>query len=208
MRSTGLQPGSRAPSRPAPGTTVQTHPRRRADIHRKLLLRSLPRRRARILWLVPSACAQRLVLNEIPVNVQETDRLVFERRAAAIVAEVDRRTLVDRVDDAERVSLVTAIQVHNVDSVLDAVVAEEPEAVAQGRGAEQRHHQVRAGRYTPGGQRRTEAGLLVRELEFRGQIEQAAGADRTVDDEPAEAARPTPETPLQHVVNRAGDFGE
>src|ERR1700733_12615816 len=185
MRSKGTHPGSAAPSRPAPGTTAQTRPRWRADTRRRLLLWSLPRRCSGILRLAPSACAQRLVLNEIPVNVQKTDRFVFERRAAAIVAEVDRRALVDRVDDAERVGLVTAIKVHNVDSVLDAVVAEEPEAVAQGRGAEQRHHQVRAGRHAPGGQRRAETGLLVRELEFRGHIEQAADADRAVDDEPA-----------------------
>jgi hypothetical protein len=64
----------------------------------KMLLRSLPRRRARILWLAPPSRPQRLVLNQIPMNIQEPDGFVLERRAAAVVAEVDRRTLVDRVD--------------------------------------------------------------------------------------------------------------
>src|SRR5262249_51628676 len=144
----------------------------------------------------------------IPMHVQKTDGLVLERRAAAVVTEVDARTLLDRIDHAESPTLVAAVQIGHVDTIIDPIVAEKPNPIPQRRRTKNRDHQVGPGRHAPGRQRRPETGLLIRQLEPGGDIEQPTDPQGTVDHEPPESARAALEAQLQDVIRGTADLGQ
>src|SRR4051812_21081704 len=85
---------------------------------------SLPRRLRAIRQLAPSDLAQRLILDQVPVDIQKPDGVVLERRAGAVIAEVDAGTLLDRVDHAESITLIAPIQIGHVDTIVDTVVSQ------------------------------------------------------------------------------------
>src|SRR5471030_1227906 len=136
---------------PSPASSL---PHLRNPPHEDLLARR--RFRRRLLWRTLGV--QSFILDQSLAHVQEPDRFILKRRTTRIVAKVDVGSLIDRIEGAQSPRQAAAIQTGDIDAVLQTIVGEKPETVAQRRGSEQRYHQIRPRMHAPLGQRGSKAG--------------------------------------------------
>src|ERR1039457_3357779 len=79
--------------------------------------RSFARRRVRIDSFLRLLPVQARILDQELAYIQEANRVVFEGRARGIVAEIDIRALINRIENAQAPRLIAPIQIGDVNRI-------------------------------------------------------------------------------------------
>src|SRR5699024_9221990 len=118
------------------------------------------------------------------IHVNKAHQLVFEWRAGLVVAEID---LVARIDGIQCPICgphpVMPAQVKRIEYIKAVLIRAQAEAVAQRRWAEERQYQIRPAIDAVMAQSLAEVFVILLQAQPARRVEQAADAERGVDDE-------------------------
>src|SRR3954463_6140524 len=104
-----------------------------------IMVRLPTRRSVSIPRLGFTSAMQCVVLYEPLADIEKPDDLIFEGRSRRIITEPDIGARVDGIQCTQRIRLITAVQVEQIDAVIQPVVAQISDTIAQGGRAENRH---------------------------------------------------------------------
>ena len=139
--------------------------------------------------------------------VEVTNLLVLEWRIQLAIAEAGIGTGVDDTQRRDAGIVGAGIgHIKVVDRAFQAVIRHQAAGVAQVRRAEQRQHQVRAGRYAVVPQGLAEVLAQAWQAHLGGRVPQATDSDDGIEEQPCSAVHRPLALELQQAVGQRGNF--